>query len=60
MKKNALTDSTFWGMGRVTVMKGSKVVDLWSHYGQVTIERYWPDIRSVIIDWLRLMCEIQL
>lgn len=37
-------------MGRVTVMKGSKVIDSLLQVGQVTLDLYWPVIRSVMMD----------
>lgn len=60
MKKPSKTLTIFWGMGRVTVMKGSNVIDYLLQVGQVTFDLYWPVIRSVITDWLRLMWAIQL
>jgi hypothetical protein len=41
-------------------MKGSKVIDSLLQAGQVTLDLYWPVIKSVIIDWLRLIWAIQL
>jgi len=41
----------FWGIGRVTVMNGSKVIDYLLHVGHITFDLYWPVIISVIIDW---------
>lgn len=50
----------FSGIGSVTVMKGSNVMDYLLQTGQVTLDLYCPVIRSVTMDWLRLMCPIQL
>lgn len=37
-------------IGRVTVIYGSKVTDYLLQVGHVTLDLYWPVIRSVIID----------
>lgn len=40
----------FSGIGRVTVINGSKVIDYLLHVGQVTLDLYCPVMRSVMID----------
>jgi hypothetical protein len=60
IKKKSVTCSLVLGMGKVIVINGSKVVDWNEQSGHVTIDRYWPDMRSVTIDWLRLRWAIQL
>lgn len=52
--------TTFCGMGKVMVMNGSKVIDYLPQSGQVTLDLYWPVIKSVTIDWFLLIWEIQL
>lgn len=59
MKKSE-TVSLVWGIVKLTVVKGSKVVDLCWQSGHVTIDRYWPDIRSVTIDWFLFKWAAQL
>mgnify|MGYP003705284337 CR=1 FL=1 len=39
------------GIGRDTVVKGSKVIDSLSQSGQTTLDLYCPVIKSTIIDW---------
>jgi hypothetical protein len=45
----------FSGIGNVTVMKGSKVIDYFRQSGQITLDLYWPAIVSVITDWFLLI-----
>lgn len=60
MKKPSNTFTIFWGIGRVTVMNGSKVIDYLLQVGQVTFDLYWPVIRSVMTDWFLLIWATQL
>jgi hypothetical protein len=50
----------FWGMGRVTVMNGSNVIDYILHLGHVTLDLYCPVIKSTMIDWFLFIWAIQL
>jgi hypothetical protein len=54
------TLTIFWGIGSVIVIKGSNVIDYFLQSGQVTLDLYWPVIKSVIIDWFLLIWVIQL
>ena len=38
-------------MGKVTVVKGSKVIDSFLQSGHVTFDLYWPVRLSTTIDW---------
>jgi hypothetical protein len=50
IKKTSATFVIFCGIGRVTVIKGSKVIDYFLQSGHVTLDLYCPVIKSVIID----------
>lgn len=41
------------GIGNVTVLNVSNLSDFWLQSGHLREERYWPVIRSVMIDWFR-------
>lgn len=50
-----MSDAVFSGMGRVSVKKGSKVIDSFPQSGQMTFDLYCPIMLSLMIDWFLLI-----